>query len=119
VVANTFVPEGNEHKEWGITIGSGLGCENAPKCCAPDCTAQSGRDIACCNPRMKKTHWWFEANEGAASGGLTNPKGYEPQPLPFAVDKARPWSRVLADVGVQRRNAAEQALLDTIAARLP
>ena len=38
------------------------------------------------------------------------------QLLPFPIDKARPCTKVLAEVGVVRRNEAEQAIIDPIAA---
>jgi hypothetical protein len=102
-------------KNRGCVVGNHQFCE-----LPGDCTAQGkpqGTD--CCNPKMKKTRWHFEANEGAIGDCSANPAGYVAAPPPFPLDKARPWSRVLAEVGVVKRHADEQAKLDEIAALVP
>lgn len=107
-------PQLGNHSKWGVVVGNHFGCDAG----ANNCPDSDGTDHACCNTKMVKTRWLFEANEGSASEGVTNPRDYVPVPLPFSVDKTRPWTRVLAEVGVVRRNAAEQALVDRITAEV-
>jgi hypothetical protein len=100
------------HSQWGIVVGNHAFCED------PSCPGGSqSKDVGCCNKKMRNTRWYFEANEGSYREGQTNPPGWVPPPLPFPVEIARPWRRVLAEVGVVKRNAAEQAKLDEIAAQ--
>jgi len=115
---------GTGHKTWGASVDDG-GCDNAPVCCAPACTPLSGVNIKCCNPRVQgnggttRSNFYFEANEGdMIEWSKTFPAGYVPPALPFSnYDKTRAWSRVIAEVGVPLRNAAEQTELNRILAR--
>jgi hypothetical protein len=89
-------------------------------------TCAPGSPYAQCNPKMATTRWWFAANTWDAPDCHTNPPAWsgviprapgEP-PLP-KLDEARPWAKVLAEVGPPKRRLAEQADIDWIAARVP
>lgn len=112
---NCFIPKDSGfHKDWGCVVEN-LGCED-PTCCAPACTNQSGKNIQCCNKKMKNTHWYMKNNTGAAiECNRVNPPGWEPFTLPFAIT-ARTWNSILDSVGVVKRNTEEQALIDQIKA---
>ncbi len=130
VLGNCGLPNPDPAKpfHWNWLIGvAGVSCENAPVCCAPNCNDRSGADIQCCNPTMKGTHWYFDANEGPGATvwevssviPKSNPPGWVPPALPFTPNVSKPWAQVLSEVGVPKRNAAEQALLDLIAVDVP
>jgi len=100
----------NSHATWGEAFDNG-GCDTA-QACAPACDKWSGSQAATgpsspktvkfgpCHPRASQGTYFFAGNEGEGYEWFSQwPKGYQLPTMPYTPDLARPWSRVLDEVG--------------------